>query len=208
MRARNAAWFGSGILSLLLIGGGTAVAAADHALLVGQPNAADATTSLSNSAGTALALTSKAGSPPLRVSGRTKVANLNADFLDGLSAGDLALSGGRTGVVVGSENDADGYVNTARCPSGTIATGGGGYASGTRDYLYYSGPDFNAGGALIPNSWFAVADGDTVAWVVCYNPRGAVAGATTTRPTMSARGAVSASVQKLPGEGVSPKGMP
>jgi hypothetical protein len=208
MRARNATRVGLGVLLLLVsVGGGTAVAA-DHALLVGQSNTADATTSLSNSAGTALALTSKSGSPPLRVSGRTKVANLNADLVDGLSAGDLALSAGRTGVIVGSESDADGYVNTARCPTGTIATGGGGYASGTRDYLYYSGPDFSAGGSLIPNSWFAVADGDVVAWVVCYNPRGVVAGATTTRPAMSARGAGAASAQKLPGQHASQKDMP
>src|SRR5689334_14866765 len=98
MRARNATCLVGGILVLMVVAGGTAVAA-DRALLVGQSNAADATTSLSNSAGTALSLTSKSGTPPLRVSGRTKVANLNADFLDGLSAGDLALSGGRTGVV-------------------------------------------------------------------------------------------------------------
>ena len=207
MRARNTAGIGIGILSLLLVGGGTAVAA-DHALLVGRSNTANATTSLSNSAGTALALTSKSGSPPLRVSGRAKIPNLNADLLDGLNGGDLALSAGRAGVVVGSETDADGYVNTARCPNGSIATGGGGYASGTRDYLYYSGPDFTSGGSLIPNSWFAVADGDAVAWVVCYNPRGAVPGATTTRPSLNARGATAASVQKLPGQNASQKGMP
>ena len=96
-------------------------------------------------------------------------------------------------MIVGSHTDGDGFVNTARCPSGSIATGGGGYSSGTRDYLYYSGPDFNAGGALVPNSWFAVADGDTVAWVVCYNPRGTVPGATTKAPSMEARGALAAS---------------
>jgi len=73
-------------------------------------------------------------------------------------------------------------VNTARCPSGTIATGGGGYAADTRDYLTYSGPDFTSGGNYVSNSWFAVADGDVFAWVVCYNPRGTVAGATTELP--------------------------
>jgi hypothetical protein len=207
MRARNATRFGIGVLMLVVVSGGTAVAA-DQALLVGRSNTADATTSLANSAGTALALTSKAGTPPLRVSGRARVPNLNADLLDGLSSGDLALRGGRSGIIIGSENDADGYVNTARCPSGTSATGGGGYASGTRDYLYYSGPDFKAGGSLIPNSWFAVADGDAVAWVVCYNPRGAVPGATTTRPAMSARGTTSASAQKLAQSTASQKGMP
>ena len=42
---------------------------------------------------------------------------------------------------------------------------------------------------MIPNSWFAVADGDTTAWVVCYNPRGPVPGAVANLPAMHARGA-------------------
>ena len=67
--------------------------------------------------------------------------------------------------------------------------GGGGYSTGTRDYLYYSGPDFGANGALIPNSWFALADGDTYAWVVCYNPRGPVPGAATDTTDLPTRGA-------------------
>ena len=209
MRARNPAWFLAGLLTAVVLGGGAAYAVTDGALLVGKPNSATAITSLSNSAGTALSLSSKDGTPPLRVNRRTKVANLNADLVDGLSAGNLALTAGRTGIIVGSASDVDGFVNTARCPSGTIATGGGGYASGTRDYLYYSGPDFTADGSLIPNSWFTGADGDAVAWVVCYNPRGAVPGATTKRPSMSERGTTSVSAQKLPMQGAStPKPMP
>jgi hypothetical protein len=190
MRLRSPLLFGLGALTVAAIGGGTAYAANGGSLLIGRSNAASATTSLSNAAGTALSLSSKAGTPPLRVNGNTKVANLNADLLDGLSSGSFALRDGRTGIVVGSATDADGYVNTARCPSGTVATGGGGYASGTRDYLYYSGPDFAHDGTIIPNSWFAVADGDTVAWVVCYNPRGAVPGAAAELPAMAARGTV------------------
>src|SRR5262249_10124391 len=133
MRARNSVWFLAGLFTAVVLGGGAAYAVTDGALLVGKPNSAIATTSLSNAAGTALSLSSKEGSPPLRVNRRNKVANLNADLVDGLSAGDLALTSGRSGVIVGSATDVDGFVNTARCPSGSIATGGGGYASGTRD---------------------------------------------------------------------------
>jgi hypothetical protein len=179
MRFHHSALFGLGAASALLIAGGTAYAANGAALLLGRSNAATATTALNNSRGTPLALSAPAGTPPLRVNTAAKVANLNADHLDGLDATAFASTGGRTGIVFGAADDRDGFVNTARCPSGTIATGGGGYATGTRDYLYYSGPDFGANGALIPNSWFAVANGETYAWVVCYNPRGPVKGAGT-----------------------------
>jgi len=115
----------------------------------------------------------------LRVSSHAKVTHLNADLLDGIDASAFARSSGKTGIIVGSTSDEDGLANTARCPSGTIATGGGGFTAGPRDYLNYSGPDHDDSGAIAPNSWLVVADGDATAWVVCYSPRGAVAGAAT-----------------------------
>jgi hypothetical protein len=186
---------------------GTAHATTGGPLLLGRPNSAKSATGLENRAGTALALTSKPGVAPLKVSDRTRVEKLNADLLDGLDSADLALAAGRTGIVVGTAGDIDGFVNTARCPAGTSATGGGGYAPGTRDYLYYSGPDFNGNGTLVPDSWFAVADGDAIAWVVCYNPRGPVPGAVTSLPALHARGvtsASSASKPATPGSGQKP----
>ena len=171
---------GLGALGALALGASTASAVNGGPLLLGRTNRASATTSLSNSVGSALSLTSKPGTASLKVSDTTKVSKLNADRVDDLDSSALALKAGRTGIVVGTPNDADGYVNTARCPSGSIATGGGGYATDTRDYLAYSGPDFTGDGTYVPNSWFAVADGTVYAWVVCYNPRGTVAGAATT----------------------------
>ena len=86
------------------------------------------------------------------------MANLNADLLDGLNSTSFALSSERTGVIFGSPSDADGYIDTARCPTGTYATGGGGAALTVGEALTYSGPDFNPDYTLIPNSWFAGAD--------------------------------------------------
>ena len=142
MRFHNPMLFGLGVTSALVLAGGTAYATNGGSLLLGRSNAATATTALDNSAGTPLALSAAPGLPPLRVNSSAKVANLNADRLDGLDATAFASTAGRSGIVFGSADDRDGFVNTARCPSGTIATGGGGYATGTRDYLYYSGPDF------------------------------------------------------------------
>jgi hypothetical protein len=188
MRLPSPVLFGLGAAATLLMGGSVAYAANGGSLLIGRSNAATALTSLSNSSGTPLSLSAKAGRAPLRVNNATKVTNLNADLLDGIDATSLALKVGRTGIIVGSADDSDGFVNTARCPSGAIATGGGGYAAGTRDYLYYSGPDYTADGTLVPNSWFAVADGDTYAWVVCYNPRGPVPDAASEVPDLPGHG--------------------
>jgi hypothetical protein len=188
MRSRNCVFFACVVVAALAVGGGAAYAANRAPLLLGVGNSASAPTTLTNPNGTALSVASKPGTAPLRVNNATKVAHLNADLLDGIDSSGLALTAGRTGIVVGAADDADGYINTARCPAGTVATGGGGYASGTRDYLYYSGPDFNGDGSVVPNSWFAVADGTTYAWVVCYNPRGPVPGAVRALPDLAKRG--------------------
>lgn len=62
-----------------------------------------------------------------------------------------------------------------------MLTGGGGFASYSDDSIWYSGPGER------PNTWEVDSDGDgaadtgkeLVAYAVCYNPRGAVAGAYT-----------------------------
>jgi hypothetical protein len=177
MRFRSPGFFAVGFVSALALGGGVAYAANGGALVMGKSNTETLTTGLTNSAGTPLSLAAPAGIAPLRVNNTTKVKYLNVDLIDGVDSAAFALTAGRTGIIVGSATDADGYVNTALCPAGTIATGGGGYATGPRDYLAYSGPDINANGAVLANSWFVSASGDSYAWVVCYNPRGAVPGA-------------------------------
>jgi len=155
MRFRSPGFFAVGFVSALALGGGVAYAANGGALLMGKSNSETVTTGLTNSAGTPLALAAPAGVAPLRVNNTTKVNSLNADLIDGVDSAALALVAGRTGIIVGKATDTDGYVNTAQCPSGTIATGGGGFATEPRDYLAYSGPDMNAYGTVIPNSWFA-----------------------------------------------------
>ena len=81
-RSSPVAWF---MLGVLVAGGtGTAYAANGGTLRLGGSNSATATTTLTNTNGTALKVVSKAGKPPISV-GRnsTKVPYFNADKLDG-----------------------------------------------------------------------------------------------------------------------------
>ena len=176
--------FGLGAESMMVLTG-TAYAATGGTFLLGRSNSATATTTLTNSAGTALALNSKSGTAPLKVNSSTKVGSLNADKVYGVSAEALALKAGKTGVIVGTPDDADQWEGTAKCPSGTYATGGGGVALGEDESLWYSGPDYDIEMDFIPNSWLALGPGNSQAWVICYNPRGAVPGAATSPPIFS-----------------------
>jgi hypothetical protein len=77
------------MLSLLVALGGTAVAATGGSFLLGKANSAGTTTTLSNTGkGAALTLrTARKTTPPLSVSGnKTKIASLNADYVDGLTS--------------------------------------------------------------------------------------------------------------------------
>ena len=176
MRARSAALFAIGAAAGLILSG-VGYAVDGSSFLIGRVNTASRITTLNNPSGSALSLLSNPTSAPLRVNSHVKVPQLNADLLDGRDSSSFALASGRTGVIVGNIADDDDLPNTAQCPAGTLATGGGGYATGPRDYLNYSGPDHDDAGAIVPNSWLVVADGEATAWVVCYNPRGAVTGA-------------------------------
>lgn len=171
--------FAVGASVALVVGMGSAYAATGSTFLSGYTNYATTTTGIYNTAGTPLALTARAGYAPMTVNSAARVTNLNADRLDGFSSESLALTTGRTGFITGSIDDADGYANTARCPAGTIAVGGGGFASDLYDYLYYSGPDTDEYGNVKANSWAVFADGWATAYVNCYNPRGNVPGAST-----------------------------
>jgi hypothetical protein len=72
---------------------GTAYAATGGTFLLGKSNSATTTTSLTNSAGTALKLTSKSGYPPLSVgTNKLLVPYLNSDLLDGLSSASFLRS--------------------------------------------------------------------------------------------------------------------
>jgi hypothetical protein len=184
MKLNRASAFIAGGVTVLALGSGTAVAATGGSFLLGKSNTATTTTKLANSRGTALSLTSKTGTAPLAVNSETKVAHLNADRLDGLSSGSFARTKGQSGIIYGTLTDSDGYDNTAECPTGTIATGGGGVTDEHGDSLDYSGPITKEDGTLVPNSWgVASVNEAALAWVVCYNPRGAVPGAATVFPS-------------------------
>ncbi len=206
MKLNRPAVFIAGAVTALTLGGGTAYAANGGSFLLGRSNTATTATTLTNTAGTPLSLKAKTGYPPLAVSSSKTVPSLSADLLDGLTSASflrstgkaadaekvdgingasIALTTGRTGVVYGSDTDVDQMAITARCPAGNIATGGGGAAEFQGDALAYSGPDCDEGtGMLIPNAWLAMDDSGSgaTAWVVCYNPRGAVPGAGTVMP--------------------------
>jgi len=84
-----------------------------------------------NSAATALDLQVEAGKAPMKVNRTTKVANLNADKLDGLDASQL---GGLSGVTQveqqGVLDSVDSKTTSATCPDGKVAIGGGGRTQG------------------------------------------------------------------------------
>lgn len=79
------------LAAAVLVGGANLAAyAADGApLLLGHKNSATKSTTLKNKKGTALSLSSKAGTPSLKVSSSEKVAKLNSDQVDGLEGSAL-----------------------------------------------------------------------------------------------------------------------
>jgi hypothetical protein len=183
----------AGAIATLIIGSGTAYAATGGNFILGKANAAGTTTSLKNPNGTALTLTSRPGTPALRVSNGVKVPQLNADKLDGRDSSQFALTSGRTAYkrALGAWEDLDGdgvgdaIVAFAQCPLGSRLTGGG-------------FTDFTETGVVVDNSptgariWVvaALADptvdsgSDLEAYAVCYNPRGSVGGGTTAARTL------------------------
>ena len=189
MKISRTVSFGMGAVMTLVIGSGTAYAATGGKFILGKSNSATATSTLTNTRGTALSLSSKAGTPSLKVNRTTKVANLNSDLLDGLDQSKFALAAGQTstlefsGELFDADDPADGIVDFiaafATCPAGTKLTGGGGL-------------DFTSGGTLwltapLPGNTWMVASTQTTftqenadlvfADAQCYNPRGAVSGA-------------------------------
>jgi|SRR5690348_3846385 len=186
MRISRPAAFGIGALTALVLGSGTAYAATGGKFILGHTNSATSTTTLKNTRGTALSLSSRPGTPSLKVSNSTKVPNLNADRLDGYDSSAFSLASGqtntisRTGVGIDVTDDGidDAVVAVATCPAGTRLTGGG-------------GDDYTSDGVLFMNSpidrstWMVgstTADvsssnwSNLVAYAQCYNPRGGVAG--------------------------------
>ncbi|MGZ4617970.1 MAG: hypothetical protein ACXV3F_04455 [Frankiaceae bacterium] len=193
--------------ALALVAGAAAIAvgialfpagasAAVSYLILGRTNYTAAQTNINNTAGTPLGLYAKSGYAPMYVNSTKQVARLNADYVDGYHASALAKVNSKTGIVPATDAG-------AVCPTGTIATGGGGsvYKLNADNTItdiptYYSGPDWNTTtGALIPNSWIVLPDSVNAkdvnvhfdVYVVCYKPAGgSIPGSITVLPGAAA----------------------
>lgn len=84
------------LMALLFAMSGTAVAATGGDFLLGKANTATAVTSLTNTKGTALSLSSTSTTPPLTVSNSVQVPKLNASELGGVPASGYMQGGGTT----------------------------------------------------------------------------------------------------------------
>jgi len=107
-----------GAVTVLVLAGNTIVlAATGNALLLGKSNSANNITAVTRTtAGSALKLQTTSTSPPLIVNGKGKVANLNADKVDGL---DSALLHNRSYVFYGQQFvDQTSVLFTLTLPSG------------------------------------------------------------------------------------------
>jgi hypothetical protein len=82
------------MLALVIGGAGLADAATGGTFILGKANAESSTASLSDSAGTPLALSAPSGKAPLSVNRNVMVKNLNAQYVGGLSAASLQATGG------------------------------------------------------------------------------------------------------------------
>lgn len=169
-----------------------ASAANGGSVILGKSNTETTTTTVTNSGGTPITLNAKSGSAPLAVNSGTKVTNLNADKIDGVSsesllrttgkaadsdkvdgyhASSFAMRSAKTATIVH-----DGYYDGlgAKCPSGTVFVSGGGFVPASADYIWYAGPDFDINGTLIANSWLVLADnGVGTSNVTCMSLSGA-----------------------------------
>lgn len=171
--------------AMLVLGTGSAVAATGGHFLVGRTNTASNTTTIKDTKGTPLSLTAKSGSAPLRVNTSTKVAQLNADLLDGVdsskflkssASSTFARTSGRTGEYVNTyapatvDLDGDGTDDStavfATCPSGSVPTGGGAWnptGAAILDAELVSSNELLKGTSGPVNSYLVVASGTTLA---------------------------------------------
>lgn len=186
LESRKAAFAGGAVFALVL-GYGTAYAATGGNFILGRTNYAGSQTTLQNSNGTALSLKSNPNRPALKVSNTKKVYRLNADRLDGKSAGYFAKAKySKTGYIeatgVAVDDDENGFpdliVAIATCPSGTKMTGGGSQDYTASGYVFVNAPDGQSWEVVtLTDNETAEDPEDLIASVVCYNPSGSVVGA-------------------------------
>ncbi len=140
------------ILALTVGVAGAAFGANGGNFILGQTNAATAMTKLAGAAGvagpslqidnnstnaaaTALDLQVEAGKAPMKVNSDAQVANLNADKVDGKSAGEIGVNGHEQVLELSAANSDSPKSVRASCPAGKVIVGTGydlsGSASGT-----------------------------------------------------------------------------
>jgi hypothetical protein len=108
--------------------GGAGYAATGGNFILGGSNSASQVSKLTNANGTALSLVAKTGTPALQVNTPTKVANLNADMVDGLSSSSFQKAGTVVRASAATYTPSEGPINRqarAFCNTGEHAVGGG-----------------------------------------------------------------------------------
>jgi hypothetical protein len=124
------------VAALVIALSGTGYAATGGTFLLGRANKASAVSSLSNSNGTALRLSSKAGTPPLTVGNSVLVRRLNASELAGIPAsgfmqgtgsadsGSVAITGNGSGLITsGPESSITGICDANDTTGGYLVVG-------------------------------------------------------------------------------------
>jgi hypothetical protein len=120
------------VIALFFAMSGTAVAATGGDFILGKPNTATAVTSLSNTKGTALSLSSSSATPPLKVSNSVQVPKLNASELGGTPASGYMQGGGDTTAARLTLTGATSLVPLLASPGGELSVycDPGGFGSG------------------------------------------------------------------------------
>jgi hypothetical protein len=143
------------LIALFFAMGGTAVAATGGSFILGKSNTAAAVSSLTNTKGTALRLSSTSTTPPLKVSNSVQVPKLNVSMLGGVPAGGYVHGGG---AITGKRLKLTGPINA------TVLTSPGADLLGICDVA-----GAGTGPAFIIEGNSGAASGETALW---WNPGG------------------------------------
>jgi len=154
MRFFNPAQIITLALALVLGGAGGAAAANGAPFILGKANSETSTATLSNSKGTPLSLSAPSGSTPLAVNRSTLVKNLNAQYINGFTSGQLAVLGGEMYTPPGTNTpiNATGklMVTTGPLPAGIY------YVTAAAELFINSG-----GGGTGPTSFCRISTGSS-----------------------------------------------
>jgi hypothetical protein len=137
-------------VSLLIGGAGFADAATGGNFILGKANQETSTASLSDSRGTPLALSAPRGKAPLAVNRNVMVKNLNAQYLGGLTATGLAVTGGE-GFTAPATNTAINSTGAVVASTGKLRAGTY-YVTATALLFIVSGDSFGTCGIVLASA--------------------------------------------------------